>query len=213
MCRMRWWTVVWLVLALGLALSLAAGCGGDGTDDGRGGAVTTYTNTEHGFSLDYDGDLFTETSDTTAAGQAGGTSAFQIGFFDENGTKQGGAYRDGLTVAVYQFDAPIDDSSLPEFKDYIEDQLLPQLDVAFPAGVAFAPVTEVESAGAKGFVTDAAFEMDGTPFKATMYFLLSGDREYQLTFQAAEDRWSELEPSFQEMVDSFSVHGAASSSP
>ena len=37
-----------------------------------------------------------------------------------------------------------------------------------------------------------------------------GDKEYQITFQSAEDRWSELEPKFQEVVDSFTISSSGS---
>lgn len=195
-----------LGLVLGLALSLTAGCGGGSTEN-----TTTYTNADYGFSLEYDGELFTETQDTTATGEAGSSSAFQIGFFDDGGTREGGAYRDGATIAVYQLAAPVDESSLPEFRDFIENRLMPELDTSFASGVTFTEVAEIEISGARGFVTEAAYEMDGTPFKATMYFLLSGDLEYQITLQAIDDRWSEMQPAFEQIIDTFSIEGAAPS--
>ena len=61
-----------------------------------------------------------------------------------------------------------------------------------------------------GFKADVTYDMDDAPFKARMYFLFSGDKEYQITFQSAEDRWSELEPKFQEVIDSFTISSSGS---
>ena len=78
--------------------------------------------------------------------------------------------------------------------------------------MTFGELGEVEREDLMGFKIDAAYELEGVPFMATLYFLISGANEYQITFQGAEDRWSELEPSFKEVIETFSVEGADSSS-
>ncbi len=201
--RMRWLTAVAVVLVASLALGLLAGCGG---------GTTTYTNDEYGFSFDYDSGVFTESTDTSAAGSAGGDSVFKIGFFDENGTKQGDQFRDGFLINIYKLNVKIDESLMPAVADEIE-KLLPELGKAFGSGATFSDLTEVKSGNVMGFKTDSTYEMEGTPFKATMYFLFNGDIQYQLTFQAADDRWSELEPSFKQVMDTFTVTGEGEPEP
>lgn len=196
--RMRLLAAATVVLIASLTVGVLAGCGG---------GTTTYSNDEYGFSFDYDSGVFTESTDTSAAGSAGGDSALTVGFFDENGTKQGDQYRDGFLVNIYTLNVTVDESLLPAVKDEIE-KLLPELGKAFGSGATFSDLTEVKAGTVMGFKTDSTYEMEGTPFKATMYFLISGATEYQLTFQAAEDRWSELEPSFTQVIDSFQVGGS-----
>lgn len=189
-----------LVLAMAafaaLAVGLVAGCGGGGT--------TTYTNDKYAFSFDYDSGMFTETSDTSALGSAGGDSVFKTGFFDENGTKTNDQYRDGFLINIYKLNVKIDASLMPAVQQELE-KLLPELGKAFGSGADFSALKAVEVGGTSGFSTDATYDMDGTAFKATMYFLIKDDIEYQITMQGAESRWSELEPGFQQVVDTFKV--------
>ena len=67
--------------------------------------------------------------------------------------------------------------------------------------------TEVN--GLKGYQADATFTVEGTPMTSTLYFLFDGDLEFQLLTQGATDRWSELQPTFEQMVNSFQVSGDA----
>jgi hypothetical protein len=191
-------TLVLVLVAAALvasAAALLAACGG---------GTTTYTNEEYGFSFDYDGGQFTETGDTSAAGSAGGDSVFTVGFFDENGTKSDDQYRDGFVVTLYKLNVTIDESMMPAVQAELE-KLLPELGKAFGSGAEFGALNEVTVNGVPGFSADATYEMEGTPFKATMYFLIEGNMEYSLTMQGAEDRWSELEPGFQQVIDTFTV--------
>jgi hypothetical protein len=171
---------------------------------GCGGGTTTYTNDEYGVSFDYDGGMFTETSDTSAAGSVGGDAVFKIGFFDTDGTKTGDQYRDGFVLNLYKLNTTIDESLMPAVKDELE-KLLPELAKAFGSGADFSSLEAIDVDGTSGFTADATYEMDGTDFKATMYFLIKDDMEYQLTMQGAASRWSELEPGFQQVIDTFAV--------
>ena len=195
--------VVALAAVAALAVGLAAGCGG---------GTTTYTNDEYGFSFDYDSGTFTENDDVSSE-SAGGDSAFRVGFADEDGTKQDDQYRDGFLVNVYELGVNLDDypveEALPQLRDEVEN-LLPQLGSAFGTSATFGSLDDVDRDDSMGFKADVTYDMDDAPFKARMYFLFSGDKEYQITFQSAEDRWSELEPKFQEVIDSFTISSSGS---
>ena len=79
-----------------VALACLAGCGSS-TKSG----VKTYSNSQYGFSLQYD-PRFTENSGASAqSGPAGATAAFNMGFLDEKGTVADGKYVDGMLIAVY----------------------------------------------------------------------------------------------------------------
>jgi hypothetical protein len=212
-----------LVAAAGaLAVGLLAGCGGSTSSSGSGSPsslpsgsgsssasspvveTATFTNSQYGFSFDYDSAMFKETSDTSAAGAVGGNTVFEVGFFDENGTKQGDQYRDGFVLGLYQLNAKVDASMMPAVQSELE-KLLPELGKVFGSGATFTALTAVDVDGTSGFTTDATYDMEGTPFKATMYFLIKDDVEYQFTMQGAASRWSELEPGFQQVIDTFTV--------
>jgi hypothetical protein len=169
-----------------------------------GGGTATYTNDEYGFSFDYDSGMFTQTDDTSAAGSVGGNSVFTTGFFDKNGTKSDDQYRDGFVVTLYKLNVTIDESMMPAVQAELE-KLLPELGKAFGSGAEFSALEEVTVNGIPGFTADATYEMEGTSFKATLYFLIKGNMEYSLNMQGAEDRWSELEPGFQQVIDTFTV--------
>jgi len=184
------------VIAAAALAVLAAACGGGGS--------TTYTNKDYKFSVTYDSSLLTESTSTSAAGAAGGKSVFDVGFVDPKGTKIGGKYRDGMIVSIYKLTQTVTDSMLPLVKTELEG-ILPQLKAALGGNATLGSLTDVNVNGAKGFASDATFTWSGTAFKAKVYFLIKGNLEYQATAQAAESRWSDLQPVFKTMMDSFKV--------
>ncbi len=63
---------------------------------------------------------------------------------------------------------------------------------------------QINIGGMPGYQVTAAFDWDdGTPLKTTFYFLFSGDVEYQLVAQAAEQNWEADQAVFADFVDSF----------
>lgn len=191
--HLRRLSVVCLLLTLALALAAAA-CGG---------GMQTYGNADYNVSFQYDS-LFTETSDTTSQGSAGGSSVFKVGFYDEDGTTSDGEYRDGFVLNVYKLNQQVTEDMMPAAKAEIEG-LLPQLTQTFGGNAKAGELQEISTNGIQGFKADVSFTMDGVPFASTMYFLISGDVEFQITMQAAKSRWSELQPSFQHVIDTFAV--------
>jgi len=190
------------ILTLAVAGFLLAACGG-----GSGG-VKTYANDTYRFSLSYDGSTFTQTSDTSAQGSAGGSSVFDVGFVDKNGTKTSDEYRDGVLLSVYKLTTNITPSMMPLVKGEL-GKLMPQLLESLGSDGEIGALQDAEAGGVQGFSADATFSMDGVPFKARLYFLINGELEYQITLQAAEDRWADLEPKFQQVIDGFTATPAA----
>ena len=192
----RMLAVVALTALLLLAVGVVAGCGGD---------TTTYANDEYGFSFDYDSGTFSQSNDVSPAGVDGGGGEVSVGLVDPDGTKQGETYRDGAFISVHTLGWEIDD--LSEHKGWLEGQLQLALGNA-GAGITAVSLKEVDVGGVKGYTTDASYSLEGQPFKARLYFFADGSKLYWITLQAADDRWSELEPKLQDVVDSFTVGGS-----
>jgi hypothetical protein len=181
------------IVAVALVVLVAA-CGG--------GGPTSYTSKDFKFQFTYDSSVLTESTSMTTAGAAGGKSVFDVGFLDPKGTKTGGEYRDGLVVSVYKLNATVTDAMLPEVKTELEG-VLPQLEQSLGSGTKLSSLAAVDLNGVKGFSSDASFTMDKIPFKATLYFLINGNLEYQISAQAAESKWTTMQPVFKTIMDSF----------
>jgi hypothetical protein len=177
-----------------LALMAVAACGG--------GGPATYTNKDFKFQLTYDSSLLTESTSLSSAGAAGNAAAFDVGFVNPNGTKSSGEYRDGLVVSVYKLTQTVTADMLPLVKTELE-KILPQLEQSLGASTTLSALKEVDINGMKGFSSDASFTLDKIPFKATLYFLINGNLEYQVTAQASESNWDGMQSAFTAMMDSF----------
>ncbi|MEI2786902.1 MAG: hypothetical protein V9E82_14530 [Candidatus Nanopelagicales bacterium] len=175
--------------------------------------VTTYTSDQYGFSFQY-APPFEEKSDTTWEAQSEASSADTVAVFDVDGTQVGGQYRDAFVVNTYQLNTEITDENLEQVATELEQSVIPQLEQSTD-DMQISELVSTEVNGLKGFQADATFTVEGTPMTSTLYFLFDGDLEFQLLAQSATDRWTELQPTFQTMVDSFQVSAdaAASESP
>jgi hypothetical protein len=192
--RSRFSVAVAVVVVATLAV-LAAACG-------SGSGPTTYTSKDYKFQFTYDGSVLTQSTSMSSAGAAGGKSVFDVGFVNTKGTKTGGEYRDGLAVAVYKLNQTVSDSMLPAVKSELEG-ILPQLEQALGSDAKVGALAAVDLNGIKGFSADATFTMDEVPFKATLYFLINGDLEYQISAQASVSNWDSMQPVFKTAMDSF----------
>lgn len=217
---MRAIAIAGLALVIGLG-----GCssGGETTSDSSATAsaeqsapadATTYTSDQYGFSFQY-APPFEEKSDTTWDAQSEASSADTVAVFDTEGTQVGGQYRDAFVVNTYQLTTEITDENLDQVATELESNVIPQLEQS-SEDMQISELVSTEVNGLKGFQADATFSVEGTPMTSTLYFLFDGDLEFQLLTQAATDRWSQLQPTFEQMVNSFQVSGepaAASESP
>jgi len=183
-------------LALLAGVTVLASCGG---------GPTTYTNEKYGFSLVYDSSVFQEAEDAAiSSSNAGPGSVYNVGFADPDGTMIDDRARDGLLVSVYQLNATITPELMPAVQEELE-KLLPRLEQALGQDGSIEDLEPVTVNGVEGFTAPASYVEEGTKFRAVMYFLISGDLEYQVQAQAAASRWGELEPYFTDMIDSFQV--------
>jgi len=175
--------------------------------------TTTYTSDQFGFSFQY-APPFEEKSDTTWEAQSEASSADTVAVFDVDGTQVGGQYRDAFVVNTYQLNTEITDENLEQVATELEQSVIPQLEQSTD-DMQISELVSTEVNGLKGYQADATFTVEGTPMTSTLYFLFDGDLEFQLLAQSATDRWSELQPTFETMVNSFQVSAdaAASESP
>ena len=204
---------------------LSAGCGGaddgadagetsspssgngasDGSDDDASDAddgLAVVQSDEYGFSFKYDPEVLTEQDEVTSQA-AGAESAYRAGFFDEQGTQSSGQYRDGFLLNVYRLNTVVDESMMPQFKEDLENTVLPLLVESMGPDTLVGELQAVDDSDVIGYYTDVVYVIDGIEFNARLYFLINGDIEYQLTFQAAKDRWADIEPAFRQVIETF----------
>ena len=81
--------------------------------------------------------------------------------------------------------------------------ILPQLQQSLGSDAKLGSLSALDINGTKGFSSDATFTLDKIPFKATLYFLINGNLEYQVTAQAAEAKWATMQSVFKTTMDSF----------
>lgn len=167
------------------------------------GQTTTYTSDKYGFSFEY-APPFEEKTDTSWEAQSEQSSADSVAVFDVEGTQVAGQYRDAFVVNVYQLNTEINESNIGDVATELEQNVIPQLEQA-GQNMQISELVSTEVNGLQGYQADATFTVDGTPMTSQLYFLFDGDLEYQLLVQSASDRWQELQPTFEAMVDSFQV--------
>jgi hypothetical protein len=186
-----------LVLVLGTSLVMT-GCGtsGDGTE--------TYTDPDYGFSFDYPSDwqlIAASDADVNVSGGAAPKANVSVG--DPNGKIIDGTGVDMLIVRVYELNATVDDSVLPQVVPALEN-LIASLQVQAPSLQVLEPLAPTTVGGLNGYEFTASFEWsDGTPMMTTSYFVFDGNLEYQLVVQAAEENWDANQVVFDAFTSSF----------
>ena len=202
---MRRFKVIVIIVALVVGLAVVAACGSSSTSNSsQSGTLKSYSNSQFGFSLQYDS-RFSESSGATAQALPGvGASAiFNIGFLDAKRTTADGKHADGIFVAVSQLGSP----GIREQVSKLRSQLKANI-VIFASAIrvsSLSPVAFATVNGTSGFRLTYTYESGATKLRATTYFLIKASREYELTIQSAADEWSELQPLIQKTVSSFTV--------
>ncbi|HQR79067.1 MAG TPA: PsbP-related protein [Actinomycetota bacterium] len=166
--------------------------------------VQTYTSDKYGFSFQY-APPFEMKGDTSWEAESGASSADSVAVFDTEGTQVGGQYRDAFVVNVYELNLEITQENLKDVQTELEQSVIPSLEKS-STDMQISELTPVTVGGVNGYQADATFSVEGTPMTSQLYFLFDGKIEYQLLTQSATDRWDELQPTFQQMVDSFTVN-------
>ena len=169
--------------------------------------VETYTSDKYGFSFQY-APPFEQKGDTSWEAESGAGSADSVAVFDTTGTQVGGQYRDAFVVNVYQLNQEITEADLDAVQAELEQSVIPQLEQSSDQ-MQISELTPTTVSGLPGFEAQATFVVEDTPMTSDLYFLFDGDIEYQLLTQSATDRWEGLQPTFDQMVTSFAVTGAA----
>lgn len=199
-------------LVSGCSASVSVGADPSASTSESGSAVAlseTLVNDQYGFSFGYS-PPFEEESDPTFDGGSGNESASTSSVFDTEGSQIDGQYRDAFVVSVYKLNRSITTDDLPAAKAEIENSLIPSLKQSTP-GIQFTPVVDTTLAGKPAFQTDATFEVKGQPIKSSMYFIFDGDTQYQVLVQASGRNWDGLQPTFDAMLESFTITGASPS--
>lgn len=180
---------------------LLAGCGSSG---GGGGGMKTYANSDYKFSITYDGGKLSQGSSATTGSGAGATPVFKVGFADKSSADDQGIAVDGLLVQVYKLQREVKPEEVPGLKSVFEG-LIPQLQAGLGSGAKMGQLTSAEVNALPGFRIEYTFlGSDGT-VKSITYFLIKGQYEYELTAQAREKTWPNLEAIFTSAIDSFKV--------
>lgn len=170
----------------------------------------TYTSDKYGFSFQY-APPFEQKGDTSWEAESGASSADSVAVFDTKGTQVGGQYRDAFVVNVYELNTEITAENLDQVKAELESSVIPQLEKS-SQDMQISELSPATVGSLNGFQADATFAVEGTPMTSTLYFLFDGTIEYQLLAQSATDRWEELTPTFDQMVNSFTVAPAPQAS-
>jgi hypothetical protein len=197
------------------AMVTLAGCGGSGSSDSTAattaGSETTvsvgsdslkpYSNAEYGYSFNYP-EAWEIQEGTSADVSAGGTAVASVGVFDPDGAVVDDTYVDIAEISVYELTVTIDDSVMAEIKTEVE-AVLSSLETQAPDIETVEGLAETTVNGMKGFTVTYSLTKSGAPVTTTLYFLFSGNMEYQVTVQASQDNWDELKPTFSALVASF----------
>lgn len=173
--------------------------------------ATTYTSDKYGFSFQY-APPFELKDDTSFEAEGGASSADSVAVFDTEGTQVDGQYRDAFLVNVYELSLEITADNLDDVKTELEQNVIPQLEQSSEA-MQISELTPTTVNGVNGFEADATFSVGDTPITSRLYFLFDGTIEYQLLTQSATDRWTELSPTLEQMVNSFTVSDTAAATP
>jgi hypothetical protein len=181
--------IVVLVLVL-LAVGLSA-CGS---------SVKKYSDSTYGYSFSYPNAWKVQagSSDVTA----GGTSAANVGVYNPDGTQVNSTYVDLAMIMVYKLTLTVTDPWSSDIQKELEGVLTSLQGQATDVKVE-VPLKQTTTAGLKGYVVTYTFTKDGATLRSTLYFLFNGDKEYELTQQAATATWDATKPALDSIVASF----------
>ena len=206
-----------LPLIAGVLLAIAMmliGCGGSNdsvsttsagagsTEDATsGGSLKTYSNGEYSYSFQYPEGWKVEEG-STADVSAGGTAVATLGVYDPDGAKANNIYIDIAQISVYKLNVTIDDSMMSDIRTEVEN-VLSSIESAAGDIEVIEALSETSTNGLNGFKITYRLTKENVPVVSTLYFLFSGDTEYQITVQAAEENWDAKKAVFDAMVASF----------
>ncbi len=188
--------VVFGLLTVALVVSLAA-CGGSSSD----GSVKTYTDDKYGYSFEYPDDWKVEEAGEADV-SAGAVAAGSTGVYDPEGAVAEDTFIDMMQVSVYELNVTVDESTMPAIKTEVET-VVASLESQAGDIQTVAPLADAKVGGMDGYTVTYSFDKSGAPVTSALYFMFSGNLEYQLIVQAAEGNWEANQPIFEAILDSF----------
>jgi hypothetical protein len=207
-------TMVCLLLAIMVAL---AGCGGSetGTTTSNSGGSTgsstvsttedstlkTYSNGEYSYSFKYP-KTWTLQEGSTADVSAGGTAVANVGLYDPDGTVAQDTYIDMAQVSVYKLNVTVDDSMMADIKTEVQN-VLSSLESKAGEIKTVEALAETTVNGMSGFKITYSLTKENAPVVSTLFFLFSGNMEYQVTVQASKESWDAKKLIFDALIGSF----------
>jgi len=196
-----------LAAALLATVAVATSCGdkGEGASPSEfsktAGGMTSYVNTELGFSFKID-DRFKH-ADPDKKPMGGRRPDFEVIYRDPAGTKVGSASVDAFDVSVNTMDQQITPDLLRKKKANIEAGF--QDVESQTKDLVWTTPVRVRINGLPGWRIDYTHTAGDTALKERAYALYKGDKQYGLTLQSAASSWSDNAPDLQAAAESFIV--------
>lgn len=193
-----------------LCAALLAACsstsGGGAASPSSSGGPQTYTDPAFGFSFTYD-EPFEWAPNSGSMYTMGNSPVGRV-------TVAEAADQPGVPVTAFSvttFDTGAEAPEPSEAKQVLSQHVLDQF--AFlkkqagngAAAVTFSPLKQTTVADTPALSTDGSFSVKGDNWTQRSYFVLAGTNEYQVAIQAPASDWKTLEPTFQKMLESFSL--------
>lgn len=180
-----------VMLVIALFGSILAGCGS---------SEKLYNDSTYGYSFSYPSGWKVQkgTSDVTAGGKVAGN----VGVYNPDGTKAGDTFLELAMIMVYDLNFTVDDPWSSEIKTELEGVLTSLENQTADVQVEEA-LSQTTAAGLKGYSITYTFTKDGAAMRSTLFFLFDGNREYELTEQAATASWDTAKPVLDNVVASF----------
>ena len=180
-----------VVLAVLLLAAVLSGCGS---------GERMYTDSTYGYSFRYPGTWKVQSGTTDVT--AGGIAAGNVGVYDPSGTRVGDIFVDLAMVTVYNLSFTVDDAWASEVRTELE-AILEDLQEQTPDVKVEQPLSQATVGDLTGYAITYTFTKDGTRLRSTLYFVVDGDREYELTIQAATSTWDTVKPVLDRVVKTF----------
>jgi hypothetical protein len=162
--------------------------------------TSTYTDPDYGYSFDYPASWKIQKQPTVDV-TAGGAAVEGVGAIDPRGATLDGSYIDMMLLSIFKLKVTVHDSMIPQLKGEIES-VIRTMEGQEPSAKVEEALAETTAARMKGYRVTYTFTRGDTPVTSTLYFLFSGNIEYQLTTQAATGNWNTDHPIFDAMIAS-----------
>ena len=167
----------------------------------QAGTTKTYTSQQDGYTFLYPKN-WAVADQTSVDATAGGSAVSQTGIADPAGAEAGGQKIDVAIIGVYKLTATISAVMMPQARKEVES-VLSSIESQASGIKTLEALSQISINGMAGFKVTYSLPKDGVPLTSTMYFLFSGNVEYQVSVQASDAHWANDKPIFDAMMASF----------